>query len=126
MKYFIKENDWLFKGLPDSYRIISTGWGNGYVAIPPGHFLHGKNYNEIDDIICIDVHGGLTFSAHYDDCKTWKEVTEEYEDYWIIGFDTAHLNDNSIQHNKEYVLAETLKLRNQIKNFEPVTLEKKI
>lgn len=32
---------------------------NGYIYIPSGHPWHGKHY---DDLIGVDVHGGLTYS----------------------------------------------------------------
>lgn len=125
MKYFIKENDWLFKNLPTSYR-NNIGWGNGYVAIPKNHFLYGLDYDEIHNIININVHGGLTFSNSYENCKHWKEVTEEYKDCWIIGFDTAHYGDNIYNCSKEYVLSETIKLRDYILNdFKEVNINDK-
>lgn len=40
--HFIRENTWS--------RSIPHGWGNGYVAVPPEHPFHGKNYTDLIDI----------------------------------------------------------------------------
>lgn len=55
----------------------------GYVRVPPGHPLHGKDYEHAD----VEVHGGLTFSE-IEECK-------EHEDGqgWWFGFDCAHCFD---------------------------------
>ena len=37
---------------------IGVGYANGYVAVPPEHPLHGKHYDEANNVI--DIHGGLT------------------------------------------------------------------
>lgn len=66
----------------------------GYVAVPKGHPLFGKDYNEIYDYekeqgIDISVHGGLTYSnqCNYVICH----VTDRPEDEaWWFGFDCAH------------------------------------
>ena len=55
MKTFIVENTWL----PRNSSHFDFGWGNGYVLIPIGHPLHGKNYDDIN----VNVHGGLIFSG---------------------------------------------------------------
>lgn len=68
----------------------------GYVGLPPGHWLHGVDY---DDIAGIEVHGGLTFSSR---CQEGAEdgpgicrVPEDGRpaDVWWLGFDCAHYND---------------------------------
>lgn len=101
---------------------MEVGWGNGYVLIPPGHPFHGKHYDSIDAY----AHGGLTFSSMYGDTlKRYEDSGFDYEmdielskrvekegydflkDYWCIGFDTAHFEDNLITCPKEYVLKET-------------------
>jgi len=101
MNYFVKENTWL-PGL-------EHGWGNGYVIIPKGHKLHEKHYDNIEVV----VHGGLTFSdsaEHLD----WPEIPKSLKDGWVVGFDTAHWEDNSINWNKNAVISETKSLRNQL------------
>ena len=71
------------------------GFWCGYVGVPPSHPWHGKDYNDLEDVI---VHGGVTFTG---DCgegppaQTICHVPEEGtpEDLWWIGFDCAHLFD---------------------------------
>src|ERR1041385_7325070 len=43
MKVIIRENTWTPRG-----GFMDFGWGNGYVLIPKGHPLHGKEYDNID------------------------------------------------------------------------------
>jgi|ERR1700722_19801912 len=105
MKHFIKKNTWL--------TMTNCGWGNGYVIIPQGHFLHGKDYDSID----VEVHGGLTFSEKASDCKDWTDLSEEDKEGWIVGFDTAHLGDTPENCNKEFVERETLYLKAQLESY---------
>jgi hypothetical protein len=49
----------------------------GYVAVPPGHPAHGKDWNAID----VEVHGGLSFSG------------PGVANLWAIGFDCGHAYD---------------------------------
>lgn len=51
---------------------------NGYVAIPKGHKVWGKG----EDVMDIDVHGGLTYSS-----------MDKETDEWVLGFDTNHADD---------------------------------
>jgi hypothetical protein len=81
----------------------------GYVAVPPGHPLHGISYSQCtvgcEDTYCyehspdaqIEVHGGLTYSAPCDGEEGVGicHVPEPGEsgDVWWFGFDCAHLFD---------------------------------
>ena len=98
------------------------GWGNGYVLLPPSHPYFGLHYDNID----VDIHGGLTLSQSFD-ANTFLEWTEgleidgnitrknyqNFDGYWMIGFDTAHYGDDMIRCSKEYVLEETKSLLDQ-------------
>ena len=102
---FVVKNTWL----PD----IKHGWGNGYVIIFKGHPLYGKHYNDINENIY--VHGGITFSSHISKMgNSTGYRNEEIKDGWVIGFDTAHLHDNTYNWPKREVLKETERLRKQI------------
>lgn len=106
IKYFVKEITWLNS-------INNKGWGNGYACIPPGHPLHGKDYNEID----VDIHGGLTFSDSSNECD-WPEIPEECKkDHWIVGFDCAHYGDDSETCPQEFVEQEAANLAEQLQNY---------
>jgi len=63
----------------------------GYVGVPPGHPLHGVEYENFD--VDVYAHGGITFTG---ECQEGEHgichVPEpgEPEDVWWIGFDCAH------------------------------------
>jgi hypothetical protein len=71
----------------------------GYVAVDPGHLLHGEDYDMASEMLDIDVHGGLTFA---DRCQEGRPESEgichvpqpgQPHDVWWFGFDTAHAGD---------------------------------
>lgn len=71
------------------------GFWCGYVAVPAGHALFGKGYNETP--IAIDVHGGLTYS---NECSGTPDagichVSDDGDHAWWFGFDCAHCFDRS-------------------------------
>jgi len=113
MKTFVKENTWMLN--------ISRnfGWGNGFVVIPKGHPLWGKNYHEIYDLMPeLDVHGGLLFSEFADELD-WPELDEKDKDGWVVGFTTLHYGDRFTLWNHERVLSETERLKKQLENYKP-------
>jgi hypothetical protein len=57
----------------------------GYVRVPPGHAMHGRNYDNVD----VEVHGGLTFAEE-------EPCAHEDGQGWWFGFDCAHAGDASI------------------------------
>jgi hypothetical protein len=61
----------------------------GYAAVPPGHPLHGKPYQDVD----LEAHGGLTYSDHCqgDICHT--PAPGEPDDVYWFGFDCGHAMD---------------------------------
>src|SRR5262245_4121089 len=77
-------------GLPCLMKRNHHGAWCGYVAVPPGHRWHGKDYDEVP----VEVHGGLTYS---DRCvgEPGEEICHvplsgEPEDVFWFGFDCAH------------------------------------
>lgn len=93
-----------------------TGWGNGYVLLPPNHPFYGKDYDDL----AITAHGGLTFGSKFDseyflewikDLQIEGDVNVEnfqnFDDYWMIGFDTGHYGDDIINCPLQYVINET-------------------
>jgi hypothetical protein len=72
------------------------GYLCGYVCIPNGHPLHGKDLTSIDgEDHDLDVHGGVTYSG------------DHLYDQYMIGFDCAHSYDivpSMIEYRKEYDL----------------------
>jgi len=102
----------------------------GYAAVPPGHPLHGKDYDTPE----VDVHGGLTYAdkCQGDICHVPKPG--EPEDVWWFGFDCAHGGDRApgleadlreagiprlsdygeVYRDLSYVRAETEKLAEQL------------
>ena len=108
---FVVENTWLPRCIRD------FGWGNGYVAVPKEHKLHGLDYYEIEDIANIEVNGGLTLSCSASKFNDTPELTEEFKDYWVLGFDTAHLYDSLEKWPKEAVEKETNYLKLQLEKI---------
>ena len=59
---------------------------NGYVFVPKGHKLYGRNYfHDVEDKI--DCHGGLTWSSEAE------KLFPEIKDMWVYGFDCGHAYD---------------------------------
>lgn len=87
---------------------IDCGWGNGYVAVPPGHPWHGVSYMDIE----CDIHGGLTYGQTKNNLN-WYEAKDVPVDYYIVGFDTAHYGDSKHSCPKEYVLDQVEYLKKQ-------------
>lgn len=109
IKHFIVESH--FRKELDKYpgRVgMKVGWGNGYVILPKEHPDYGKSYEEIN----ASVHGGLTFADESLNIS-WPELPDfcrGKEGWWIIGFDTCHLEDDENRWPKERVEREAMKL----------------
>lgn len=112
---------------------LSLGHRVGYVGVPKTNILHGiewQGYIEKN----INVHGGVTFSDYMGNIFA-------QDNHWFIGFDCGHAWDNpDIETAREYgmqndfpmsllngeneirdfefVLEETQKLYNQLKEYE--------
>lgn len=106
LKHFIKQ-------IPHFANYDGAGWGNGYVCIPKGHPLHGKDYDDID----VAVHYGLTFAAAAKDISNWPEIPKGCKTSWVVGFDTAHLGDNKEKWTEKAVEAETIRLKEQLEQI---------
>lgn len=67
----------------------------GYVAVDPGHPLHGADYEQPD----VDVHGGLTYANACEETDTEAEgichvpSAGAPTDVWWFGFDCVHSGD---------------------------------
>ena len=87
----------------DFVKATRSGWGCGYVYIPSNHpilvKLHTEEYNSWNYLQPDKCKQEITFSK-------WDEKKE----YYIIGFDTVHIYNNST-HDEEYVIAETEKIK---------------
>lgn len=104
-------------GLRCAMRRNHAGAWCGYVAVPEGHPLNGKEYDALD----VRVHGGLTWSA-----GNWPV---EEAGLWWFGFDCAHLYDfcpkmdsayrDGVYRDAEYVKNECQQLAEQIAAWQP-------
>lgn len=85
------EREFVESGLQCCTRTMDYGHRCGYVALPKGHPLFGKGYNDVYDVASgIEVDGGITFASGTDDM-------------WVLGWDAAHawhLRDWSIASDK--------------------------
>lgn len=77
-------------GLPCLLKRATFGSWCGYAAVPPGHPLHGKRYQDVDDI---SVHGGLTYGDACQGSICHAPKPGESADVWWFGFDCNHAFD---------------------------------
>lgn len=80
------EKHWVYKGLDCVVRTVNFGHRCGYVRIPEGHPIHGKDLTKSDCDMYLDVHGGITFSEKED------ILLDKSKGFWV-GFDCAHCFD---------------------------------
>lgn len=108
-------------GLP--YKIVRHALGHlcGYVGVDENHPYYRKDYNELyEDDVSLDVHGGVTFTDHF-----------PHNDFWWIGFDSAHYGDlcpsnlkfgfafeHDTYKNVNFILKEIVKLSAQLENVQ--------
>lgn len=102
----------------------NSGWGNGYVAIPPTNKYYAKDYEELDEDCGIYAHGGITLTCTIAVLKRdyWPLETAEFlmphnqleDNWWVVGFDTAHYGDTRDLWPKEAVIRETKELAKQL------------
>lgn len=142
---FIRKNDWLNgsdHGWGNGYVAISKEH-----PLFKKHYSDKIKVNNIEDIpfngnylglmcamfksseenmvsldVLINVHCGLTYSdamiesfiskVEFIDCE------KPEGEFWVFGFDTCHCDDNQDNWTKENVIAETLKLKEILENFE--------
>ena len=104
------------------------GTHNGYVILDHSHPLsgvHNKDIyeNGIYEKYGIDVHCGVTFSGrltlfkHSLDLNKTPELLD-YQDHWVLGFDTQHSGDNVERWNAESTLKETEAFAEQLMKIE--------
>lgn len=74
--------EWEHAGMQCALRHGVYGAPCGYVALPAGHKLHGKDFWKSDGEVV--VHGGVTFAG--------KINNDELGRFWV-GFDMAHAWD---------------------------------
>lgn len=74
-----------------AHRNMMFGHWCAYVAVPPGHPAHGKEYDAID----IEVHGGLTYGAECQGHICHIPPKGEPDNVWWLGFDCGHCCDVS-------------------------------
>ena len=103
MKWYTVKNERMVTFDGQSSNILDIGgWGNGYVAIPPGHCLYGLSYDEVylktGDIF--SVHGGITYSKFGNGVNAPKN-------WWVFGFDTCHFHDSLNKWPESAVIEET-------------------
>lgn len=68
----------------------------GYVAVPPGHPLHGKSYSDQDERAnALLAHGGITYTNFCQGKICHVPKPGEPDDVWWFGFDCGHWSDLS-------------------------------
>jgi hypothetical protein len=76
------------------HRAGRLGHWCGYVAVPPGHPLHGVGYDAAEARADLRVHGGLTYADKCQGTICHVPVPGESDDVWWLGFDCAHAGDH--------------------------------
>lgn len=115
IKTFVRK----FEPFPEelTFSALERGWGCGYALIPKGHVCYGKDIDD-DELIQIDVHGGLTLSRSVEDSpmtnELYESLTDEEKEGWVVGFDTGHFDDNLTTCPKEYVEKEAENLKKEL------------
>ena len=116
--YMIGYND-------DFMKFCNSGWGCGYLLIPPAHpFVENvKKRMEYDQDNDFDEYG-LIYYCQFDnskcDCEqitlaTWKEINGI--NYLLIGFDTAHSWNSTEKDTFTVVFDMTMRLQQYIDSF---------
>jgi hypothetical protein len=80
-------------GLPCIVHRANLGAWCGYVAVPPGHPWHGKEFMSGSDEPRAEVHGGVTYTSKCQGPLCHVPKPGESDDVWWVGFDCAHLGD---------------------------------
>jgi hypothetical protein len=102
--------------ISNEYRKDVSGWGNGYVAVPPSHQLHGVDFMSWeDDVPYLNIPREITWCDHAGRLKG--EPTTIPSDWWVFGFDTTYRRDNLENCPKEYVQELTEKLLQEVKDY---------
>lgn len=87
------------------------GWGNGYVILPKDHPCFMLGYDKIHERWDVSIHGGLTYADFPTGNPQVPKKFRDSKEYWMIGFDTAHIYDTFSIWPKEEVQEETDRLR---------------
>jgi hypothetical protein len=106
---------------------MGLGFLNGYVAVPRGHPLFGKDYD--DPVVSrFQVHGGITFAGYLAGY-----MLSDKDDLWWFGFDGAHAGDyvpfagscmeRSIYRDMEYMRVQVIGLVEQLLGYERMMVE---
>lgn len=86
---------------------ITCGWGCGYVHIPKDHPILVELEEDWENYFSPkDCPEEITFSQ-------WDKDNE----YYVIGFDTAHSYNNSIIHNEIYVTAQANAIKSLVDHY---------
>jgi len=101
---------WIDKDTGYPCVMVRNPWAGhlcGYVLLPAGHPLNGVPYQ---DVVGVEVHGGVTYSAS---AKSLGGMATE----WALGFDCGHFCDKAKPKNEDYVRAQLTQLALQLKDI---------
>lgn len=102
-------------GLPCLIQRGPMGALCGYVAVPPGHRLHGESHAIWEGeapATELEVHGGLTYSAACEGLICHVPREGEPDNVWWLGFDCAHAGD--VVPGLDYRLPHQLRRRGDV------------
>ena len=135
MRCYIKEND-------DYNFELEIGWGNGYVSIPLGHKLYGKDFRDIDNKYFKDLDCKINYGDSFEnffkqpvlyesrlnhglylDCfgAIFESIKDSYKNHWVFGFETYNIPFNIINDqsnlDKETIIENTKKLKSWLESI---------
>ena len=98
--------------LEEESRYGQCGWGNGYVLISSDHPACGLNS---DDEQTPYFESELTFAGQFSTemlelCGIDKDIAKDADKYWVFGFSTMHVWNNSVKNNENWVRSKTVQL----------------
>lgn len=118
MKRWVVESDFMYEGLRCVVIFGTMGHRCGYVGLPKGHELYGKEYSDVCDKLEDGVHGGLTYAGGNTEYPVKSNL-------WWLGFDCAHYGDGKdLELAKEYFkddekLVRQIEMTMEIENMYP-------
>lgn len=113
--------------------IHGCGVCNGYVAVPPEHPLYGLDYETAYDMLRKAGYEGCHHGFTYSDPKKQKldsekilcdNLPDDFDDWWVFGFDTCHCDDNINVWNEGAVISETLDIKEQLDGYRHIKFAK--
>lgn len=114
----LEQSIWFTIDTESDYHV--RGCANGYVAIPHNHPLYMATEESLYQAgINLNAPGGVTFSRQAGVAKeTLPDFPEDIpDDWWVLGFDTAHFGMTPVSWPKQKCIRATLDFKESIDRY---------